>query len=161
MSRVRVSVVIDATPTEVWTAISDISSHVTWMHDARAIRFTSRRQVGVGTTFDCDTRVGPFHLTDAMEITSWRPRRRMGVRHLGVVSGEGAFLLKPTRRPRRRRTRQTERSRRDTSTRFTWKERLRFPWWMGGPLGSAMASPVLRWVWRRNLRALKRQIEAG
>ncbi len=149
MSRIRVSTVIEATPTQVWDSISDISSHVLWMHDARAIRFTSRRSSGVGTSFDCDTRVGPLRLTDAMEITSWRPRRRMGVRHVGVVTGQGAFTLTRVRR------------RRGPATRFTWKESLRFPWWLGGPLGALAGGVVLRQVWRRNLRTLKRMIESG
>ncbi len=146
MTSIRVSTVIDASPTTVWAAIDDVTSHVLWMHDAVAIDFTSRRTSGVGTTFDCRTRLGPARLTDRMEITSWRPRRQMGVRHVGVVSGKGAFTLRPVRGGR---------------TRFTWKERLRFPWWMGGPIGGLFGGEVLRLVWRRNLRSLKRLVEAG
>jgi len=151
MARIRVSTVIEATPAEVWSAVSDIASHVLWMHDATAIRFTSHRVSGVGTTFDCDTRVGPLRLTDQMEITSWRPRRQMGVRHRGAVSGKGAFTLRRVRGGRRGSVR----------TRFTWTERLRFPWYLGGPFASLAAGPVLRWIWRRNLRDLRRLVEAG
>ena len=146
MTSIRVSTVIDASPAQVWSAVEDISSHVLWMHDAVAITFTSRRTSGVGTTFDCRTRLGPIRVTDRMEITSWRPRRQMGVRHVGVVSGKGAFTIKPARRGR---------------TRFTWKERLRFPWYLGGPFGGIVGGEVLRLVWRRNLRTLKRLVEAG
>jgi hypothetical protein len=144
MPCIRVSTVIDATPAEVWSVVRHIDRHVEWMADAETIRFTSRRTEGVGTTFDCDTRIGPFRLTDRMEITRWKPRRRMGVRHVGVVAGSGQFTLKALRGGR---------------TRFTWKERLEFPWWMGGPLGALAGSPVLRWVWSRNLRRLKRLVE--
>jgi uncharacterized protein YndB with AHSA1/START domain len=151
MARIRVSTVIEATPAQVWSAVSDIGSHVLWMHDATAIRITSHRVSGVGTTFDCDTRVGPLRLTDQMEITSWRPRRQMGVRHRGAVSGKGAVTLRRVRGGRRGSVR----------TRFTWTERLRFPWYLGGPFGSLAASPVLRWIWRRNLRNLRRLVEAG
>jgi len=125
--------------------VEDVGSHVEWMHDAVAIRFTSRRQSGVGTTFDCDTRVGPFRLTDQMEITKWRPRRAMGVRHVGLVTGTGVFTLKSLSGGR---------------TRFTWKERLRFPWWMGGPFGAAIGGEVLRLIWLRNLKALARLVES-
>lgn len=139
MARLRVGVTLDAPPPVVWADIERIETHPEWMADAVAIRFTSERTSGVGTTFECDTAVGPFRLTDRMEITAWDPPVRMGVRHVGVVTGTGEFRL---------------RSRRDGRTRFTWTEQLRFPWWMGGPLGAWVAKPVLGWVWRRSLRAL-------
>ena len=145
MTTIRVSTVIDATPAQVWDHVEDVRGHVEWMHDAYAIRLTSHRHAGVGTTFDCDTRIGPFRLVDQMEITRWRPRKEMGVRHVGLVTGSGAFTLRRARGGR---------------TRFTWKERLRFPWWMGGPVGGVVGGEVLRLVWKRNLRNLKRQIEA-
>jgi uncharacterized protein YndB with AHSA1/START domain len=146
MPGIRVSTVIDAPPADVWRVVEDVGRHVEWMHDAVAIRFTSRRERGVGATFECDTKVGPLGLTDIMEITRWEPRRAMGVRHVGVVTGTGVFTLKRLRGGR---------------TRFTWQERLVFPWWMGGPLGAAVGGEVLRLVWRRNLAALKRLVEGG
>ncbi len=145
MAGIRVSTLIDASPAEVWDVVRRVEDHVEWMHDANAIRFTSARTRGVGTTFDCDTRLGPFRLTDRMEITRWVPRRTIGVRHVGMVTGTGRFTLRRARGGR---------------TRFTWSERLRFPWWMGGPLGAAVGGEVLRLVWIRNLRALKVIVEA-
>jgi len=147
MARIRVSTTIDASPDEVWRAISDISTHVQWMADAESIRFHSAQRSGVGTAFDCDTRVGPLRLTDVMEITIWEPGRRMGVRHVGLVTGEGAFSLRRRRGGR--------------GTRFTWRERLRFPWWLGGPVGGWFGSILLEFVWRANLRRLRTQVEAG
>ena len=144
--RIRVSTVIDAPPGRVWTAVRDIASHVGWMHDAVAIRFTSPSREGVGTTFDCDTKVGPLRLTDRMEVTEWDEGRTMGIRHVGVVTGTGRFTLRRVRRGR---------------TRFTWDERLVFPWWMGGRPASMAAAPVLRWIWRRNLADLKRRVETA
>ena len=138
--RVRVSVDIPASPETVWADVSDISSHVEWMADAESIRFTSSRRSGVGTTFDCATRVGPLHTVDRMEVTEWRPRRSMGVRHVGLVTGTGRFTLR--RRGRRR-------------TRLVWEERLAVPWYLGGPL----ASPVLRLIWRGNLKRFAALVE--
>jgi hypothetical protein len=132
----------------VWEELRHIDRHVEWMADAEAIRFTSRRREGRGTTFECDTRIGPFHLVDRMEITRWRTGRVMGVRHTGLVAGEGRFTLRPVRR------------RGATATRFTWTERLRFPWWMGGPVGASVGGRVLKRVWRRNLTRLRHRIEA-
>jgi hypothetical protein len=146
VGRIRVSTVIDAPPARVWDDVKDIASHVGWMEDAVAIRFTSSKRSGVGAAFDCDTRIGPVRLTDRMEVTEWRPRRSMGIRHVGLVTGSGRFTLRRRRRGR---------------TRFTWEERLRFPWWMGGPVGGVVGGQVLRLVWKRNLRNLKRRLEAG
>lgn len=136
---------IARTPDDVWDHVRAIERHVDWMHDAAAIRFLGEQREGVGTRFECDTRVGPFSTTDVMEITSWDPGRRMGVRHIGVVRGVGEFTLHPLP---------------GDHTEFHWSEDLEFPWYMGGSVGAWLARPVLRWVWRRNLAALKREIEA-
>jgi len=116
------------------------------MTDAAAITFTGRQTRGVGTAFDCLTKVGPFRLVDHMIVTEWMPTKTMGIEHRGVVSGRGRFTLR--RRPGGR-------------TRFTWTEQLQFPWWMAGPAGALAARPVLRALWRRNLRRLKQLVETG
>ena len=141
----QVSVRIQASPREVWDVLGDVAGHVDWMDDAVAIRFTTPQHAGVGTGFDCDTRIGPFRLVDHMEVTEWRPRRALGVRHTAIVTGTGRFTLR--RRPR-------------GATRVTWEEELRFPWWFGGPIGAAAARAVLRRVWWRNLRNLRAVVEA-
>ena len=130
---------IDAPIEAVWDALADIESHVEWMADARAIRFTSRSTEGVGTTFDCDTKVGPLRLTDRMEVTEWVPERAMAVRHVGLVTGEGRFTLRSRRRGR---------------TELAWDEALRFPWW----IPALPAAAVLRIIWRGNLRRFERTI---
>lgn len=144
MGRIRVSTTIDAPPARVWDDIKDIASHVQWMEDAVAIRFTSSKRSGVGAAFDCDTKVGPFRLTDRMEVTEWKPRKVMGIRHVGLVTGTGRFTLRKRRRGR---------------TTFRWEERLAFPWWMGGPVGAEVGGLVLRLVWKRNLRNLRRRFQ--
>jgi uncharacterized protein YndB with AHSA1/START domain len=142
--KIRVGVAIDAPPEHVWRAVEPIESHVEWMADAESITFTGARTRGVGTTFDCRTKVGPFRLVDRMTVTEWEPPRAMGIEHHGLVTGRGRFTLRSTLRGR---------------TRFTWTERLVFPWWMGGPVGALAAKPVLRAIWRRNLRRLKDLVE--
>jgi len=141
---VVVSTTIEADPATVWANVRDIASHVDWMQDAVAIRFLSDQWEGVGTHFECDTRIGPFGLTDVMEITSWEDELRIGVRHVGLVEGTGEFTLIDLGSNR---------------TEFRWEEDLRFPWWMGGPLGALVARPILRHVWRGNLARLKTRVE--
>jgi hypothetical protein len=142
---VVVSTIIDRSPTDVWTDVRDIATHVDWMQDAAEIRFLTDHREGQGTRFECDTKVGPFSLTDVMEITSWEDERRMGVRHVGLVEGTGEFTLIELGPDR---------------TEFRWEEDLTFPWFLGGPIGAFFARPVLRWVWKGNLKRLKARIEA-
>lgn len=139
VARIRVTTLIDAPPAEVWDYLEDIESHVDWMADARAIRFVTEQRRGVGTRYECDTRVGPLRLNDVMEITEWVPGKAMSVRHGGLVAGSGRFSLKKARRGR---------------TFFQWREKLTFPLWLGGPVGALAAKPVLRRIWRRNLERL-------
>ncbi len=141
---VVVSTVIGRSPAEVWADVRDIDSHVNWMQDAEAIRFVTEQREGAGTRFECDTKIGPFSLTDIMEITSWEDEHRMGVRHVGLVEGTGEFILTAVE---------------PGCTEFRWEEDLLFPWFLGGPVGAFCARPVLRFVWKRNLARLKARIE--
>lgn len=141
---ISVSISIARPPTEVWAYLESIGRHVEWMGDAEAIRFVTEQQTGIGTIFECDTKVGPFRLVDVMEITAWAPPREMGVRHRGLVEGEGHFTVEPNQ---------------DGFTQFGWTETLKFPWWMGGPVGGLVANPILRAIWRSNLKRLKLIVE--
>jgi hypothetical protein len=144
--RIEVSTILDATPSEVWADIVDIGSHVQWMEDAESITFAAPQREGVGTAFDCRTRIGPLRLLDRMEVTEWEPEHVMGIRHVGLVTGTGRFTLVPHAH---------------ACTTFTWAEDLVFPAWLGGAAGAAAARPVLRRVWRTNLANLARRFSAG
>ena len=146
MGRIRVSIELNATPSEVWHIVEPVERHVDWMADAVAIHFQTEQTRGVGTTFLCDTKVGPITLQDHMEITEWEPGRKMGVKHTGVVTGSGVFELEPIDLDRR--------------TRFTWTEDLRFPWFLGGRLGEVVGGQfVMKQIWKRNLRKLQRLVD--
>ncbi|MGA1362693.1 MAG: SRPBCC family protein [Ilumatobacteraceae bacterium] len=147
MPGIRVAVDIDAPVERVWQVVEPVERHVDWMADAVAIRFKSSQTRGVGTEFFCDTKVGPIKLVDEMTITAWEPNRVMGVRHTGVVTGTGEFTLEPSAAG---------------GTRFTWTETLVFPWWLGGPLGALVGGQiVMKAIWRRNLRELKKLVESA
>ena len=135
---------ISAPPDAVWASVSDLASHPQWMRDAVAIRFVSAATTGEGVLMDCDTRIGPFRLTDRLRVTQWRDGETIAISHEGAVTGTGTFTLAADG-PQR--------------TRFTWTEDLRFPWWLGGPAGAAAARPVLGWLWQGNLRTLRELIE--
>lgn len=122
----------------LWAALADIPSHTRWMADAVAIRFLSDQRSGVGTRFECDTRIGPLSTTDVIEITDWEEGRRIGVTHSGLVTGSGAFELWDN----------------DTERVVSWTESLTFPWMFGGRLGELIARPLMARIWRANLRRL-------
>ena len=148
MSHIAVAVEINAPVDRVWEVVEPIENHVDWMADAVAIRVTSSHNRGIGVTFDCDTKVGPFKLTDKMEIVEWLPGSAMGVTHKGIVTGKGRFALTPIRN--------------GAATRFSWEEDLHFPIWLGGPLtGLVGGRLVMRLIWKRNLKALKNLVERG
>lgn len=144
MSTIEVSVEIQAPLEAVWAAAADLGSHTEWMADAESITFITARERGLGTRMEVATRIGPLRTKDVMEVTEWEDRRRIGVRHTGLVTGEGAFELEEVD---------------PATTRFTWRERLTFPWYLGGPLIARVAAPVLGAVWKRNLKRLKSRLE--
>ncbi len=140
VAQITIETELNAPPDVVWADISDIGSHVEWMHDACSITITSAQTQGVGTTFSCLTKVGPIRLTDQMEITEWQENQIMGVSHKGLVSGEGRFTLSATE---------------SNTTRFEWSETLSFPWWLGASFGEKIGQVILKRVWGKNLELLK------
>jgi carbon monoxide dehydrogenase subunit G len=136
---VEVSIVVDAPIDRVWAAIEPIEDHVRWMADAESITFTGPSRRGVGTTFECATRIGPFRTVDRMIVTEWEAPHVMGIRHEGLFTGSGRFRLTEVAPAR---------------TRFTWTEQIRFPRWLGASVGARAAEPVLRRVWNANLQRL-------
>jgi hypothetical protein len=144
---IEVSIDLNAPVERVWQVVEPIERHIDWMADAVAIRFKTEQTRGVGTEFFCDTKVGPIKLVDEMTITEWAPNAAMGVRHTGIVTGTGVFTLEPLDN--------------NSRTRFTWKEELTFPWYLGGPVGAIVGGQlVMKAIWRRNLKKLKAIVES-
>ncbi len=138
MRSIAVETFLAAPPEVVWADLARLESHLEWMGDAERIEFLSVDRAGVGTRTLVMTRVGPFRTRDEMHFTAWDPPRMMAVDHRGLFTGSGRFLLDPS----------------PGGTRFRWQEDIRFPWYLGGFLGAAVARPILAAIWRRNLRRL-------
>lgn len=123
----------------VWKALADLGSHAEWMKDAESVEFTTETRRGVGTTMRVATRVGPFRTMDVLEVTGWEEGESIDVIHRGLVTGTGTLSATRT----------------NGSTRVSWSESLRFPWWLGGQLTALLAKPVLAAIWRGNLARLE------
>lgn len=141
---IEVSVVVAAPIEEVWADLAQLENHSEWMRDAQAIEFLTDRREGVGTRIRVPTRVGPLTTVDEMEFTAWEPPNRMAIDHQGKFTGQGEIALRETL----------------GGTVVTWRERIRFPAVFAGPLGELVASPILRWIWKTNLKALASRFES-
>jgi uncharacterized protein YndB with AHSA1/START domain len=139
VAHIRVHVRIATTPAEIWDELRHIERHVNWMMDAHSISFETEQREGVGTTFICVTKVGPFVTHDRMTVTAWSENEVMGIKHRGIITGSGTISLRPTKE----------------GTDVVWEENLHFPWWAMGELGARVAGPVLHAIWQGNLTRLR------
>lgn len=145
MGHITITQDVAASTEETWRHLADLGSHATWMRDAVSIEFISEQTSGVGTTMRVPTRIGPFRTTDIIEVVSWNPGESIGVEHRGIVSGRGAFRINGG----------------PGTSIVTWTEELSFPWWWGGVVTAWLARPILRWIWRGNLRRFARKVAEG
>ena len=145
MRPVEASVDVALPADAVWRRLSDLSSHSEWMSDALGIRFETPQRRGVGVRMEVPTRVGPLRVIDRMEVDEWVDGRRIGVQHVGRVSGWGRFDLADNH----------------ALTTLTLLEQLRFPWYMGGAATELLARPVLRRIFQANLERFRRWAEAA
>lgn len=136
---IKISRHIDQSQEKVWDTISNLAAHPSWMKDAVNLEFTTDQTSGVGTLMEVETRIGPFTMVDMLEVTDWVDGHHIVVQHRGVITGTGRLAALGD----------------DDGTLVTWTETLHFPWWLGGPVSSWAAKPVLIATWRGNLRRLE------
>ena len=139
MTRRAVTRTMQVPHERVWAAIADLGSHTEWMRDAERIVFVHDQRRGKGTRMEVVTVVGPFRTLDVMEVVGWDEGRSIEVAHRGLITGRGILAAEPDRE----------------GTLVSWREKLEFPWWLGGPITAWLARPVLAAIWRGNLRRLE------
>jgi hypothetical protein len=121
-----------------------MEDHVKWMEDAVKIDILSENNSGLDTKMNVLTKVGPITLTDIITVTEWKEKESIGVIHEGIVTGEGVFYLSEID---------------DNKTKFQWVETLKFPFYLGGPIGEIFGGVILKYIWKKNLKNLKEIIE--
>ena len=142
--RIQVSTVINKPLTTVWDEVKIMENHVNWMEDAAKIDFLSDNTSGIDTKMKVLTKVGPISLNDIITVTEWVEKKSIGVIHQGIVTGKCVFYLSEID---------------ENSTMFTWDEELKFPIYLGGPIGEFFGGMVLKQIWKKNLKNLKEIIE--
>ena len=138
--RIEVSITIKQPLEVVWNEVKVMENHVNWMQDAEKIDFLSENTFGLNTKMNVLTKVGPFSLNDVITVTEWKEMESIAVIHEGIVTGEGVFYLSEVD---------------DTTTKFQWVETLKFPLYLGGPIGEIIGGIVLKYIWKKNLNNLK------
>lgn len=143
MARIEASRELPLPQESVWEALADLGSHPRWMKDAESIEFTTQSRRGIGTVMEVETRIGPLRTLDVLEVVGWKEGESIAVVHLGLVTGEGILAVHPVS---------------ERSSRVSWVEDLKFPWWLGGRLTALLAAPFLAAVWRGNLERLEESL---
>jgi hypothetical protein len=142
--RIEISTVINKPLNVVWDEVKIMENHVNWMEDAVKIDILSENNSGLKTKMNVLTKVGPITLNDIITVTEWKEKESIGVIHEGIVTGEGVFYLT---------------SLDESKTKFQWVEILKFPFYLGGPLGEIFGGLILKLIWKKNLKNLKEIIE--
>ena len=137
---IKVSTIINAPLKTVWNEVSRLENHTNWMNDAEKIDFLSNNSSGIGAKMKVLTVVGPIKLYDYMTVTEWVEEKTIAVDHVGIVTGKGKFILEEID---------------NNNTKFNWEETLKFPIYLGGFIGEFFGAPVLKLIWRKNLKNLK------
>jgi hypothetical protein len=137
---IKVSTIINAPLKTVWNEVSRLENHTNWMNDAEKIDFLSKNNSGMGTEMKVLTKIGPIKLYDYMTVTNWVVEKSIAVDHIGIVTGKGEFKLEEID---------------ENNTKFNWEETLKFPIYLGGVIGEFFGAPILKLIWRKNLKNLK------
>lgn len=137
---IKVSTTINAPIKTVWNEVSRLENHTNWMNDAEKIDFLSENNNGMGTEMKVLTKIGPIKLYDYMTVTNWVVEKSIAVDHIGIVTGKGEFKLEEID---------------ENNTKFNWEETLKFPIYLGGVIGEFFGAPILKLIWRKNLKNLK------
>lgn len=139
------SVVIDAAPDQIWTALEDASAWPRWASVIKHVEWTSPKPFGIGTTRTV-TMLGGVRGYE--EFIEWEPDRQMSFRfNEATVNGVRAFAERYTLEPLTPR-----------QTRVTWIMAM-------APKGVStlivpVGQPVMQRAFGRMLRGLKKLVEA-
>ena len=128
-------------PEVVWDLLTDWERQGEWMLEASDVEVIGRRREGVGVEARAKVRIAGITTRDRIRVTMWEPPRILVIEHLGWVKGTGELQMVPIRE----------------GTRIRWRESLFPPPRLGpvGAIGLRLFSPIMRRIFRRDLRVLR------
>lgn len=127
----------------VWPYLVDWERLDRWMKEARDFRVIGEQREGVGVEAEATIRVAGITTRDRVRVSLWRPPEALEIQHLGWVKGTGYMELSPT----------------EVGCSLFWREELFAPLGPVGRTGLRLISPIMRRVFRRDLRLLKDLVE--
>lgn len=132
---------VPAPPDVVWELVTDWERQGEWMLEASDFVVTSPHRQGVGVEAEATITIGGIRTRDRIRVVAWEPQRRLGIEHLGWVRGYGEIYLAAAGPGR---------------TRVFWREELHPPLGGLGAIGLTAFRPLLKRVFERDVRELKR-----
>jgi uncharacterized protein YndB with AHSA1/START domain len=142
--RIEVADLMPGSREIVWDLITDWEHQDDWMLEASDFLVTSEHREGVGVEALATIRIGGIRTRDRVRVSVWEPPERLVIEHVGWVRGRGDILLTVV----------------DLDTRLTWVETLQAPLGIVGHLGLRLFAPLMRRIFRRDLRVLRGLVRA-
>jgi carbon monoxide dehydrogenase subunit G len=138
---IEMSETMPGPPDVVWALITDWEHQGDWMLEASNFEVIGNQRQGVGVEARATVRIAGIRTRDTIRVGMWEPPRLLVIDHLGRVKGTGEIQLAPIRE----------------GTRIRWRETLFAPKALGplGRLGLRVAAPLMRRIFRRDLRVLQ------
>jgi carbon monoxide dehydrogenase subunit G len=138
---IEVAETMPGPPELVWSLITDWEHQGDWMLEASDFEVIGPRREGVGVEARATVRIAGIRTHDVVRVSMWEPPRLLVIDHLGWVRGAGEIQLAPI----------------VEGTRVRWRETLFGPRRLGpvGRLGLRLAAPLMRRIFRRDLRVLR------
>lgn len=137
---VEVEATLPGPPQVVWELITNWEHQDDWMLEASDFVVTSEHRTGVGVEAEATIRIGGIKTRDRVRVTGWEPPKRLVIEHLGWVKGHGELHLTPGIG--------------SPTTHIYWREELHPPLGLIGWLGMHAFKPVMKRMFRRDLRVL-------
>lgn len=142
---VEMGINLPAPPQVVWDHLVDWERLGDWMHEATQFRVTTPFREGVGVEAAARIRIAGITTEDAIRVSRWEPPEWLEIQHLGWVKGSGLMHCRPAA----------------GGSYLWWRETLAPPWGLLGAVGMATLRPVMRGIFARDLRLLRRLLDTA
>ena len=134
----EMSELLPGPPEVVWELITDWEHQDDWMLEASDFEVISEQRAGIGVRAEATIKIAGIKTRDEVRVVAWEPPKLLSIEHLGWVSGRGVLHLTPVAE----------------GTHIYWREELKPPLGILGALGMTLFAPVMRRIFKRDLRIL-------